>query len=74
MSVSTPQEAILAGAKVLWNHIDGPLMTWGGSCHWLTWPERMLIWTGFRTVDEIACMHWPHLKRLRERVQQEIAA
>lgn len=63
--VQVPIEAVLAGPRVQWNHIDGPLLIWAGLIHWLTWRERFSIWIGRRTVDEIARAHWPHLGRIR---------
>jgi hypothetical protein len=61
--VSTPLEAVLAEATVRWNHIDGPLLSWAGQLHWLTWRERFAIWIGRETPDTIAQKHWPLRKR-----------
>ena len=64
-AVSVPRKAITNGPSVQWNHIDGPLMTWAGQLHWLTWKERMMIDLGVTTVDLVAERHWPHLARHR---------
>ena len=64
-SFSVPHSAITEGPHIQWNHIDGPLMTWAGLMHWLTWRERFSLWIGSRTIDEVATDRWPHLDRLR---------
>lgn len=60
--------SVMAGPDVLWTHVDGPLLSWAASFHWLTWRERLAIWLRFSTVDEVACKHWPHLDKLRRRL------
>lgn len=64
-TVSVPPEAITNGPDVIWNHIDGPLMTWAGQMHWLTLRERFLIWIGLETVDSIGCKRFPFLAKQR---------
>jgi hypothetical protein len=40
--------------SVVWKHIDGPLMYHSdGQLHWLTWRERLALWFGLMTEDEI---------------------
>jgi hypothetical protein len=68
-AISVPESAILAGPHVQWDHVDGPLMTWAGSLHWLTWGERFRIWVGWATVDAVASEHWPGLARLRREIE-----
>jgi len=78
MTVSVPKEAIASGPSVNWKHVDGPLMTWAGHLHWLTWGERMnlcgtscasyVTHTGtvlcmFQHVS--ACIHFFHIHRKR---------
>lgn len=65
MNVGVPIEAITDGPRVQWNHIDGPLLSWAGHIHWLTWRERLAIWLRFRTVYEIAEKRWPHFHNAR---------
>ena len=65
VGVSVPVEAITAGPHVTWEHIDGPLMSWAGQLHWLTWRERLRIFFRRATVDQIACERWPHLATIR---------
>jgi hypothetical protein len=66
-SVLVPVEAVTDGPSVTWKHIDGPLLRWAGSMHWLTFRERLRIFLRLATVDEVACERWPHLARLREK-------
>jgi len=63
--ISMPIEAVTNGPSVTWKHVDGPLMHWAGSMHWLTLRERLRIFFRRATVDQIACERWPHLARLR---------
>ena len=60
MNVSVPNEAITAGPHVQWSHTDGPLMSWAGHIHWLTWSERIRIALRMTTVDKIASERWPY--------------
>lgn len=71
MTVQVPIEAVTSGPRVQWNHIDGPLLCWAASIHWLTWRERFAIWIGRRTVDEVACARWPHLARARRQALED---
>lgn len=64
--LSVPVSEVTSGPHVQWRHIDGPLMTWAGEMHWLTWQERLRVFFGRATVDQIACERWPHLAKLRE--------
>lgn len=57
--VGVPREAVEADPAIRWNHIDGPMMTWAGHMHWLTWRERFLLWTGRETAESLAQKHWP---------------
>jgi hypothetical protein len=52
--VSMSIEAIYSDPHINWRHIDGPLMTWAGQMHWLTWKERFLLWLGRITIHDIA--------------------
>ena len=65
MAYGVQNEAITDGPHVQWNHIDGPLMSWAGLLHWLTWREQISIFLKRRTVDDVACKRWPHLAKLR---------
>lgn len=39
---------------VNWRHVDGPLLhCTSGTLHWLTWRERMRLFFGLTTIDEI---------------------
>lgn len=68
-SIQVPCSAILEGAHINMKHIDGPLMSWAGEIHWLTLRERIRIWTGRQSIDDLACKRWPHLAQLRERLR-----
>lgn len=70
MQTAVPREAIMEGPHVTWDHIDGPLMTWAGELHWLTWRERVLIALRLSSVDRVADRVWPHLARHRMKLQQ----
>lgn len=59
--VHAPVDALTDGPHIQWNHIDGPLMTWCGELHWLTWGERFRIHFGIATPRSIALERWPHL-------------
>jgi hypothetical protein len=61
VNISVPNSAILEGPHVNWKHIDGPLMTWAGHLHWLTWGERLRLAFRLATIDDIAGKHWPGL-------------
>jgi hypothetical protein len=52
--VSMPREALLAPPRINWNHIDGPLLMWGGQMHWLTVRERAALFFRITTLKEIA--------------------
>lgn len=65
MKIGVPEAAILSGPDVTWKHIDGPLMHWAGNTHWLTFGERLRIFLGIATVDQVACSRWPHLEKAR---------
>lgn len=58
MTVGMSIEAWDEPAHVQWNHIDGPLLTWRGGLHWLTWRERFAIWRGRATPQSIAEKVW----------------
>lgn len=62
--VHAPVNGITDAPRVQWNHCDGPLMTWCGELHWLTWGERLRIALGFATERDIAYRRWPHLAKL----------
>lgn len=62
---AVPVSAVTGGPHVNWKHVDGPLMTWAGHLHWLTLGERLRIWLGWTTVDDVACTRWPKLAALR---------
>lgn len=57
--VGVPREAAEADPTIKWKHIDGPMMTWAGHMHWLTWRERFLLWIGRETPESLAQKHWP---------------
>jgi len=54
MNVGMPIECFAAAPHVTWKHIDGPLMSWAGRLHWLTFRERVALWFGRTTIEEIA--------------------
>jgi hypothetical protein len=70
MTVSIPVEAITRGPNVEWRHIDGPLMTWAGNLHWLTWRERLALWLRLTTVDAVAVKLWPYLAQCRANIER----
>ena len=51
---SVPMTAFVAAPEIQWNHIDGPLMTWAGNMHWLTFGERFFLFFGLTTHEKIA--------------------
>ena len=59
--ISVPMEAITDGPSLQRNHIDGPLLHWAGHMHWLTIRERLALWFGLTTIDDIAHRRWPQL-------------
>lgn len=69
-SISVPGRAVAEGPVVSWRHVDGPLMTWAGQMHWLTFRERLRICFGLATVDGIAAERWPYLAALREELRR----
>jgi hypothetical protein len=52
--VSMPIEAFYADPHIQFNHIDGPVMTWAGLSHWLTWRERFALCFGRTSVEILA--------------------
>lgn len=52
--VSMPLSAWFAPPHVTWNHVDGPLLSWRGGIHWLTWHERLALKFRRTTLQEIA--------------------
>lgn len=62
MSTQVSDASILAGPSVSWRHVDGPLLTWAGEIHWLTWWERICLYLKQKTLYDIACDRWPHLE------------
>ena len=70
-SVSVPTRAISAGPYINWRHVDGPMLSWAGQIHWLTWRERFSLFVRWQTVDHIACRRWPYLERLRSGFKEE---
>jgi hypothetical protein len=71
--VGTPREAVTAAPSIQWQHVDGPLLTWAGQLHWLTWRERFTLWLGKTTPEAIAEARWPVITaaRLRTEVRME---
>lgn len=63
--VSIPREALTAKPHINWKHIDGPLMTWAGQMHWLTWRQRFALWLGRATIQTVAEGQWPHLAKTK---------
>jgi hypothetical protein len=61
--VSMPIEELRAPPHLNRNHIDGPLLSWGGQFHWLTLWERFALALGAYSVDDIAEMRWSHYRR-----------
>lgn len=56
--VSAPTEAFYKEPTIR-KHVDGPLLSWVGQLHWLTWCERFLVWCGYDTAESLAQKHWP---------------
>lgn len=54
-----PDEAFLGDPYVFWFHIDGPMLSWAGETHWLTWRERLRLFFRFATAETLAFEHWP---------------
>lgn len=52
--VGVPAESLREPAHLQSDHIDGPLLSWGGQLHWLTLLERLALAVGTRTLDQIA--------------------
>lgn len=63
--IGVPKKAITNGPYLNRRHVDGPLLSWAGRMHWLTWRERLALFFRFETVDEVACKRWPDLARKR---------
>lgn len=63
-------EAILAGPDVVWNHVDGPLLSWAGQLHWLTPWQRLQLWLGLETLDDVAEKRWPYLAEARRLLRE----
>ena len=62
LHISMPIEALRCQPSMKWNHVDGPLMNWGGRLHWLTWRERLSLWFGWTTLRDIAVQQWPEAR------------
>lgn len=73
--ISVPERAVLAGPKVIWKHVDGPLMHWAGNMHWLTWSERLGLFLRRTTLDAVGSRRWPHLTQIRAEIirRKEVA-
>lgn len=54
MTTLMPKEAFASAPVVQWNHVDGPLMTWAGRGHWLTWGERIMLFFRMTDLETIA--------------------
>lgn len=63
--MSVPKEALIAKPHINWRHIDGPLMTWAGQMHWLTFGERIALAVKMTTATELAERLWPHLAKIK---------
>jgi hypothetical protein len=63
LGISMPTEAFIEPPHVQWTHIDGPLMSWAGHLHWLTWRERLAIWLRLTSVEATAQKHWPQRRK-----------
>lgn len=74
LRAAVPDEALLVGPEVQWNHVDGPLMTWAGALHWLTGWEQLQLFLGWTTIDRIACKRWPRRAQIREFLQKKRAS
>lgn len=47
-----------AKPHIKWDHVDGPLLTCrDGTPHWLSAWERLLMHSGFLTIDELDRRH-----------------
>ena len=58
-------QAVVDGPSVKWGHIDGPMLTWAGNAHWLTWRERLRVFLHLASVDQIGCERFPWLAKQR---------
>ena len=61
--VSVPIESLRAAPRIMWNHIDGPLLIWACFEDWLTWGERVRLWLGLTDIERLAQKRWPIRKR-----------
>lgn len=61
MWADVDREWILSEPCVQWDHIDGPLLTWAGNCHWLTWGERLALFFRLEAAEQIAARKWEWL-------------
>lgn len=52
--IDVPWEAFDALPVVDWDHVDGPVITWAGQIHWLTWEERFSLALKLTTPEGIA--------------------
>lgn len=51
MDIGYPDES---RPHIQWNHVDGPLLVCrDGTPHWLTAWERLLVRSGFMTIDHL---------------------
>ena len=64
-----PASAVLDGPWVQWKHCDGPCLHWAGNIDWLTWRERIAIFFGLKTVEEVARDRWPFMAEVADRLR-----
>lgn len=64
-------EAILEGPKIKWT-VDGNIISWAGHFQYLKKWHKFLMFFKIKTLDNIACEIWPHLRTLRSRIKSRI--
>lgn len=50
---SMSMSAFIARPIIQWDHADGPLLTWAGCSHWLTWWERIQLALGLTDEEKL---------------------
>ena len=69
--LSVSNEAILQGPIIIWT-IDGKIISWAGHFQYLKKWQKFLMFFKIKTLDQIACEIWPHLRTLRSRIINKI--
>ena len=44
---------------IRYGHVDGPILIMrNGGCKWLSISERIKLWFGIVTLEDLECMYW----------------